>query len=764
MSQLEDEFLRRLRATFKVEAEEHTQALAAGLVALENSASGSAVESETVEAVFRHAHSLKGAARATNFSHIESVCQALESVFALWKARQLVPTAEHFDALHQAVDAIGRLIHAPDGTPPSASLTALHETIHRLNVIAGRASAAATIAAPRPTVAPEVVAAPSTETGTREHTLPRPAAVPANESVRIPGERLDRLLLQVEEFISLKQGATERAALLQEFGPQLELWHARWRGLQPALRSLRNQETTPEHERLVQFLEWNFDYMRKLETKLRLVGKRAALDRYELGKRIDELLSESKSLVMLPFSHLADLFPKLVRDLGRDQQKQVELTLEGTEIEIDKRILEEMKDPLIHLLRNCVDHGVEKPEERTKAGKPSRARISVSLATLNGDKVEIVVTDDGRGINVSRVKEAAVRRGLLSAQEAETLSDDDARDLIFRSDVSTSPIITEISGRGLGLAIVREKTTKLGGTVSAQSRVGGGTTFRLTLPLTMATFRGVIVRTGGLNLVIPTAQVERVARVKRSDIRTVENRETISDNERAVALVRLRDILELRQPEPPALAAQSHLSVVIIGTQAATVAFAVDEVLHEEEVLVKSFSRPLSRVRNLAGATVLGSGALALILNTADLLKSARRAGSPTKSLSAPPVALEETSAKSVLVAEDSITSRMFLKNILESAGYRVTTAVDGVDAWATLRTESFDLVVSDVEMPRLNGFDLTARIRADEKLASLPVVLVTALATPTDRERGIDVGASAYITKSSFDQTNLLEVIRRLA
>jgi two-component system chemotaxis sensor kinase CheA len=341
------------------------------------------------------------------------------------------------------------------------------------------------------------------------------------------------------------------------------------------------------------------------------------------------------------------------------------------------------------------------------------------------------------------------------------MSESEALALIFQTDVSTSPIITQLSGRGLGLAIVREKAEKLGGRVSVESQRNVGTTIRIALPVAVATFRGILVEVAKRLFVVPTAQVERVVRFKAADVQTVEGRETLSLNGRAVSLVRMAQTLELppveRAGEPVA-----STPAVILGAKDQRVAFAVDAVLDEQEVLVKRFDKPLSRVRNIAGATVLASGQVAPILNIADLLKSARKGGgaaTPT-TVGAKPA---EAEAASILVVEDSITSRMLLKGILESAGYKVKTAVDGLEAFTTLRAQKFDLVVSDVEMPRLNGFDLTARIRADKKLAELPVILVTALESREDRERGVDVGANAYLVKSNFDQSNLLEAVRRL-
>ncbi len=283
----------------------------------------------------------------------------------------------------------------------------------------------------------------------------------------------------------------------------------------------------------------------------------------------------------------------------------------------------------------------------------------------------------------------------------------------------------------------------------------------MVVPVTLATFRGNLVRVSEQLFVLPSTNVERVARAKKEAIQTVENRETLVFDGQPVSLIRLADALELKTAGNRQQTADAYVQVVVLRSAETRVAFMVDEVLHEQEILVKPLGRQLSRVKNIAGATVLGNGMVVPILNVADLISSAIKV-SVAPSLS---VAAEETvpGIKRILVAEDSITARTLLKNILESAGYYVQTAVDGIDAITALKGLEFDIVVSDVEMPRMNGFDFTSRIRSDKKLSELPVVLVTALESREDKERGIDAGANAYIVKSSFDQSNLIEVIKRL-
>jgi len=373
------------------------------------------------------------------------------------------------------------------------------------------------------------------------------------------------------------------------------------------------------------------------------------------------------------------------------------------------------------------------------------------------------VGDDGAGIDLSKVEAAARELGVVPTDEARSKDPQQMLSLVFHSGVSSSPIITDISGRGLGLAIVREKVEKLGGDISVDTQPGRGTTFRILLPLTLATFRGVRVRVRDHQFLVPTTHVQQAVRVDRNTIKTVENRETVQWSGQTIALVRLADALELPHRASSIDTDAGKLQILILGSADKRIAFCVDEIIEEQEVLVKPLGRQLSRVRNIAGAAVLGTGKAVPILDVPDLLKSAVKLAAGQAGSVVGRALDTDAQQTSILVAEDSITSRTLLKNILESAGYAVTTAVDGADALMRLKADRYDLLVSDVEMPRMNGFDLIARVRAEKALAQMPAVLVTALDSREDRERGIEVGANAYIVKSSFDQSNLLEVVRRL-
>jgi two-component system chemotaxis sensor kinase CheA len=325
--------------------------------------------------------------------------------------------------------------------------------------------------------------------------------------------------------------------------------------------------------------------------------------------------------------------------------------------------------------------------------------------------------------------------------------------------VSTSREVTTVSGRGLGLAIVEQKVRHLGGSVAVETRQGQGTLFRIHVPATLATARGILAQVSDWLFVVPVVGVDRVIRVRRNEVRLVENRETIQIDDQVVPLFHMNEVLEL--PLKPQRMASDYYQALVVGSGESRVAFAVDRIIDEQEVLVKTLGPQLVRVRNVSGVTVIGSGKVVPILNVIDLVSSAST--KPSKGKRPAAEAGEGAAKKAVLIVEDSITSRMLLKNVLEAAGFYVRPTVDGLDALRALGEEQFDLVVSDIEMPRMDGIELTKKIRADQSLARIPVVLVTALESQADRELGLDAGANAYLTKSSFTQGTLLKTARSL-
>lgn len=779
-------FLDKLLRTFRVEADEHLRALATGLLELEKLPKNDDI-TEVAEALFREVHRFKGAARTVQLGEIESVCQAVEGVMSALKRGRIERSVELFDVLHRAGDVIRSLLTGEEDTRVQPIVQQLKD----LEATAGQPSPKTKVKEPAMVEPPEstdgVIACqeepvpaleeePAATTVTPAKAAPIPQSMEHRsdwtnhtDTVRIAVEKLDPLLRQVEEMVSGKLVAHQRVSELSEIMSSFGAWKKRLGRLSSSngrFSSMKREETgdvriSKHYHMLKEYVDWNKGFLKAMEDRFQTVVRSIKKDASSQGTMVDDLLEDMMNVLMLPCSSLLEMFPKVVRDLARDSGKEVSLTIHGGDLEIDRRILEEIRVPLVHMVRNSIDHGMEKPAEREAKGKPARGTLTISISQMSGNQVEILLSDDGAGIDTTRVLEAARRKGLISEQDADDLGVDNALSLIFRSEVSTSSKVSTISGRGLGLAIAREKVENLGGNITVQSEPGLGTTFRVVLPVTLSTFRGILVRVGDHLFVIPTSNVERVLRIRREDIETVGNRNTIEVNGVTLALFRLGDVLGIAQSDKKNDGSR-YLHAMILSAAGERVCFSVDKIAKEQEVLVKVMGNYLSRVRNVAGATVLGTGNLVPTLHVPDLVKSVTKGGIVGNGKS---VTAEKTNneRKSVLVVEDSITSRMLLKNILETSGYRVTTSIDGTDAWGVLNTNGFDLVVSDIEMPRMNGFDLTYKIRADEKLRKTPVVLVTSLGSPEDKQRGIEVGADAYITKGSFDQTNLLEIVARL-
>lgn len=758
MDKKKEAFLKRLLATFRVEADEYIKSLSSGLIQLEKSTPGDA-QTRLVETMYREAHSLKGAARSVDLSGIETICQNMESVLRKFKHTGVVRDPGVFDVLHRAVDMIEQLntsgVHdLPETAEIAVQLEQVEkETFASVPVPAvlhsnnesepgeSRREIVAAIEARRrqkqqpPPVQQEVKKEVKKE---KEPSHPvQPGTKAANGTggtIRLSTEKLETVLLQSEEMIYGKLSLNRFIDQVKDIRETLDTWEKK-----PA-------ETAPGD-------------IKNLQVKIREFSKSLQNDRRILGSLIDTHLDDMKGLLMLPFSTLTEGFPKTVRDLARDRGKEIDIIIHGSDNEIDKRVLEAVKDPLIHILRNAVDHGIESPAERTRIGKPAAGTIRMTISRVESTKVEILFSDDGAGIDLEKVKSNSIRSGILSEEDTRKLADNDIMEVIFHSEFSTSPLITDISGRGLGLAIAREKVEKTGGVISVQTEIQKGTTFRILLPLTLATFRGVLAKTGNSSFIIPTLNVERAIRVRPKEIRTVENRETVVIDGRIISHVPLAAVLGVQQDR------QIHtdpdfIQLLVLNAEGTQIAFSVDRVLDEEEVLVKDLGRQLQRVINISGAALLSSSEVVPILNVSELIKSAVHVSTgPTIRKGK----MKKAAAKSILVVEDSITSRILLKNILESSGYRVTVAVDGAAGWTQFQETPFDLVISDVDMPRMNGFELTAKIREDKKLSSIPVVLVTGMETREDREKGIEVGANAYIVKSSFDQGNLLAALKRI-
>lgn len=799
-----DEFLAQLLETFRGEAQEHLTALSAGLLLLEQSSITPDEFRNTIEAVFRETHSLKGAARAVGLHDIESLCQQQESVFSAIKKGTLTLKAGEFDLFHEVIRTLERLLENEKGVKTdhliknlksllsgeSASVVPVIEKPAITPVLtepdfdvstlsAGKSQNISSVSLPvRQGEDPEeeVVSGRMQDTipedkkgtgsgqiaGDGSHLHP-PAR--GGSMIKISSDRLENLFARSDDLMGARLAAGQRSASLRDLLQKFMSWRWAWSQITTDLEYIRTgtesrrssspHQISPETERVIGFLEYNLQFFRSVEEEMNALSRAATRDQYLLDTATIELIEEIKRVILVPASSLLDIYPRAARDLARDSGKEVDVIITGAEIEIDRRILESIRDPLLHIIRNSIDHGIEGPEERLRIGKTGRGRIEISVSHVRGHQVEIIITDDGRGIDTHAVLASAVARGLISPEEGARMDPDQIGRLIFKSGLSTKKSVSTLSGRGLGLAIALEKTEQVGGSIRLDPS-GPGTRFVLTLPLSLATFRGIRVYAGSHPFYLPLRSVDRVIQIRNGAIKTIENRMIVELDDEPLAVASLSQAIGFA--EDPSLN-QDQRYLVIVSASGIRFGLLVDAIAGVQEIVVKDLGRQLRRIRHFSGASIQGDGMVIPVINCEDL--AATISGMETY-----PEPLGGISGESVqhriLVAEDSITSRMLLKNILEGAGYEVETAVDGVDAFSKLKTSLFEIVVSDVDMPRMNGFSLTEKIRGDPGLSEIPVILVTSLDSREDREHGITVGASAYIVKSSFDQSNLLEVISR--
>ncbi|MBI4538713.1 MAG: response regulator [Gemmatimonadetes bacterium] len=720
-----DQLAARLLATFLGELEEQVRVLNAGLLALE----GQPADPEQLKALFRVAHSLKGAARAANTRPVEEACHALETLLADVRDGKRVLGHDEFELLFFAVDALadaGRRLRAGSGLVGSP----LSELLARLQ---GGGS-------------------PDREEGAPSAAAPS-LAVPAERGdghVRVQTEKLDELLTASAHLGVTAGRLAEGSADLETQHEEIARWAAEWRRAGRRVRLALERAAAPPS--VTQSLGTLEEDLRRLVRETKRIAQRASADSRLFVQATAGLADRVRRLRMRPFADACEALPRLVRDLATGAGKEVRLEIEGGEVEADRAVLEGIRTALLHLVRNAVDHGIEPPAEREDMGKSRRGAIKVGAA-LRGDRVVVTVADDGRGLDVAAIGERLRQRGL----PVPTGHHDLARGL-FGAGISTRAETTPISGRGVGLDAVRAAVERLGGRVEVGWVEGAGTTFTLECPLTLATLRAVLVAVGPQIVCVPTTHVERLLRLSPEGLRRSEGRDVIPHPDGPVPVVALARLLPPLVERP----FTGAIPMVLLAAGGRRLAVAVDELVAERELVLRPVERGEKRLPHVAGAAILASGGVALVIDTPAVV-AAGLAPSGARGLALAEKAPEGRHRPRILVVDDSITTRTLEQSILEAAGYEVTTAVDGADAWRLLQEEAADLVVADVDMPRLDGFALCEAIRASKRFRTLPVVLVTALESPEHRARGLEVGADAYIGKSSFDQQNLLDTIRQL-
>jgi two-component system chemotaxis sensor kinase CheA len=789
---IEDEELRKL---YEAEGQEHLQIMETGLLQLESRPD----DARALDEVFRAAHSLKGASKMLDLSESERIAHRFEDILGACRRGKDTLNSEKVDQLYRAVDALRRLVlEAVTGEPSDVDVDELLRSLPGDDASSSmdeKSLASLEAEAISSPFMPEDVEQPThddaflPEDAAEEPPASGDAPVPAPadddipdvprpgdtgetwnalmadryriETIRVETSRLDNLMALAGEMAISHLRITALSEQLDVMTGFLEEWKKERTSGRISLDSSVGYSAVAPQEALTQQRDREERRLEEFGRMLGVLRERAFsdLDRLEtISTNLEEGIAEIR---LLPLSTLFQLFPRMTRDLARERGKNVRLVIEGGETRVDKRVLEEMKDPLMHILRNAVDHGVESPERREKAGKPPVATIRIS-ARRTAARVVIEVSDDGGGLDAEAIRKTALKLRIRRGDEIAAMSLSEIHSLIFASGFSTSSRITDVSGRGVGLDVVKTNIERLHGTLQVESEPGRGCRMILALPVALATAQVVLVREASGIYAIPLEAILTIRKFSAEEFFLIEGRSSVSFEGEPLTVVKLSDLLELN-----GLTANGRrdekMTCIVLSNGDERLGILIDALVDEREVVLKPLGGVLKRVRNVSGATILSTGEICIALNPTDMMKAAKR--KRANDTVWVPLEPEDEAAlqRKLLLVEDSITTRTQEKRILESAGYEVVIAVDGMDALRKLSSQTVHGIVSDVEMPNLDGIGLAEAVRSDPRLRDLPIVLVTSLSSDEDRKRGLDAGANAYIAKPSFDQSLLLDTLQRL-
>jgi len=749
---------------FREEVRTHAAALNAGLLELE----GDPGNSQRVEPLMRAAHSIKGAARIVGIEPAVRLAHALEDAMVAAQHGRIRPKAADIDLCLRAADVLAGLSEVTEAGVAAWAANqeaTIADLAPRLQALAeGKAESEkpkAKVAeqAAVAEAAPVVAAAATPPRDGPAASEPAPAAVPAVTAVaaaeapeavvRVTAQSLTRLM-------GLAGESLVQARWLQPFATSLMKLRKHQDHLAELLDELAHALSSDgaNHASVVAEARRQASQCRHVLTERIGEFEDHAAQAEDLNSRLYREVIVSR---MRPFADGVHGFPRMVRDLARRLDKQVRLDILGSSTEVDRDILEKLEAPLTHLLRNAVDHGLEPVEVRRAAGKPETGVIQLEARHRAGMLV-LTVRDDGGGIDVERLRHKVVERGLTKAEMAASLGEAELLEFLFLPGFSTAKTVTEYSGRGVGLDVVQDTIRKVGGSVRVSTRLGHGTTFVMQLPITLSVLRAVLVEIAGEPYAFPHNRIDRLIRVPRSQFHSLEHRQFVTVDGQNVGLVQAAQLLELPAPAQ----AGDELPVLLLSDAAGQYGLVVDAFRGEQDLVVRPLDPRLGKVPNISAAALLDDGSPVLIADVEDLVRSMDQL-IQTGSLRRCERTIQAAARKRVLIVDDSITVREVERQLLRAHGYEVAVAVDGQDGWNTLRGETFDLVVTDVDMPRMNGFDLLRSIRGDSALARIPVMIVSYKDREEDRLRGLELGANYYLTKSSFHDDTFLRAVQDL-
>ncbi|MCP2070645.1 UNVERIFIED_ORG: two-component system sensor histidine kinase and response regulator WspE [Pseudomonas lini] len=732
---------------FSLEAEAQTQVLSAGLLALERDPT----QADHLESCMRAAHSLKGAARIVGVDAGVSVAHVMEDCLVSAQERRLVLSAEHIDALLQGTDLLTR-IATPGNTIGTSDVDAYVALMGRLL----DPNAAQTPAAPmvdRP-VEPSRVELPEPEPAVPMEPAPKTKRVTegGERVLRVTAERLNSLLdlssKSLVETQRLKPWLATMQRLKRQQSNGLRALEALNLHLKDHALSLQAQEALGDARRLL------------AETQQLLAQKHAELDEFawQASQRAQVLYDTALACRMRPFADVLSGQARMVRDLGRSLGKQVRLEIEGEKTQVDRDVLEKLEAPLTHLLRNAVDHGIETPELRVLAGKPAEGLIRLRASHQAGLLV-LELADDGAGVDLERVRRSIVARGLSPEQTAASLSEEELLTFLFLPGFSLRDKVTEVSGRGVGLDAVQHMVRQLRGAVVLEQTAGQGSRFHLEVPLTLSVVRSLVVEVGDEAYAFPLAHIERMCDLAPEDIVQVEGRQHFWHEGRHVGLVAASQLLN----RPATQNSGQTLKVVVIREREAVYGVAVERFIGERTLVVLPLDERLGKVQDISAGALLDDGSVVLIVDVEDLLRSVDKLLDTGRLERIARQNQTQAARKRILVVDDSLTVRELQRKLLLNRGYDVAVAVDGMDGWNALRSEDFDLLITDIDMPRMDGIELVSLLRRDNRLQSLPVMVVSYKDREEDRRRGLDAGADYYLAKASFHDDALLDAVVEL-
>jgi two-component system sensor histidine kinase and response regulator WspE len=737
---------------FRLDAEGQIQTLTDGLLALERNATAA----DQLEVCMRAAHSLKGAARIVGLDVGVKVAHAMEDCLVAAQLGAVKLQQTHIDILLRGVDLLSRIADTADASVWAGEK---HAEIADFLAALVAVSLDGEVAEPVRKSATEEGAAPYADpkslAGSQPIAEPRPVA-PADER-----ESVERVLRVTADNLNRLLGlAGESLVEARWLKPYVESMLRLKRLHDSAAKSLDNlREMLADHVPTSRTEAALADARHRLHDCHELLSQRLLEIEMFDGRSRDlahRLYDEVLACRMRPFADGVRAFPRMVRDLGRSLGKRVRLEIVGEATQVDRDILEKLDAPLGHLLRNAIDHGIESADERLAAGKSAEGVVRLE-ARHSAGLLQITVADDGHGVDLDNLRAAIVERKLISAEIAQKLSQAELLEFLFLPGFSMKGTVTEISGRGVGLDVVQNMIKQVRGTIRVSSQPGRGACFLLQLPLTLSVVRTLLVEVGGEPYAFPLAHIVRMLKLPREKVEVLEGRQHFKFDGRSVGLVSAQQILGGREPG----VVGEELPVLIVGNPGNAYGLIVDRFLSERELVVQPLDARFGKIKDIAAGALMEDGLPVLIVDVEDLLHSVEKLASVGRLSKVERTGKEGGRARRrVLVAEDSLTVRELERKLLDHAGYEVEVAVDGMDGWNMVRTGHFDLVVTDIDMPRMDGIELVGLIKKDPKLKALPVMIVSYKDREEDRRRGLEAGADYYLTKSSFHDETLLQAV----